>query len=235
MKIKKQVKNNAVVVAAKSEVVTPTVEKSDREIVTQINKDMTLGDLGDFCRKRAGVGLCAIRAFHNHGEWEKRLMELFPTRSLRTLNRYVKAGEEVCRRFEASPHKIYDLLLHMDTERIRLQADIDAKDRKLLPVRGVSKDDALSNRLFNYVVAITAGEKEQAPTPKAQKLTPEQEAAERRGKVEGYANALRNWSGDRKTLKLLEADALETFAAELTLVVQVIRKELREREVHQAK
>ena len=230
----KQAKN-AVVPAAKPEVVAPTVEKSDREIVQQINKDMTLGDLGDFCRKRAGVGLCAIRAFHNHGEWEKRLMELFPTRSIRTLNRYVKAGEEVCRRFEASPHKIYDLLLHMDTERIRLQADIDAKERKLLPVRGVSKDDALSNRLFNYVVAITAGEKEQAPKPKAPKLTPEQEAAERRERVEGYANTLRNWSGDRKTLMLLEADTLETFAAELTLVVNVIRKELREREDHQSK
>ena len=230
----KQAKN-AVVSAAKTEVVTPTVEKSDRELVQQINKDMTLGDLGDFCRKRAGVGLCAIRAFHNHGEWEKRLMELFPTRSLRTLNRYVKAGEEVCRQFEASPHKIYDLLMHMDTERIRQQAEIDLDKRKLLPVRGVSKDEALSNRLFNYVVAITAGEKEQAPTPKAPKLTPEQEAAERRGKVEGYANALRNWSGDRKTLRLLEADALETFAAELTLVVNVIRKELREREQHQAK
>ena len=100
--MKKQDKKNAVVVAAKPEVVTPTVEKSDREIVQQINKDMVLGDLGEFCRKRAGVGLCAIRAFHNHGEWEKRLMELFPTRSLRTLNRYVKAGEEVCRRFPCS-------------------------------------------------------------------------------------------------------------------------------------
>ena len=217
------------------EVVTPTVEKSDREIVQQINKDMTLGDLGDFCRKRAGVGLCAIRAFHPHGEWEKRLMELFPAKSLRTLNRYVKAGEEVCRRFEAAPHKIYELLLHMDTERIRQQAEIDAKERKLLPVRGVSKNVALENGLFNYVVAITAGEKEQAPTPKAPKLTPEQEASERRARVEGYANTLRNWSGDRKTLKLLEADALETFAAELTLVVNVIRKELREREDRQAK
>ena len=226
---------NAVVPAAKPEVVTPTVEKSDREIVQQINKDMTLGDLGDFCRKRAGVGLCAIRAFHNHGEWEKRLMELFPTRSLRTLNRYVKAGEEVCRRFEASPHKIYDLLTHMDTERIRQQADIDANERKLLPVRGVSKDVALENRLFNYVVPITAGEKEKLPARKTQKTTPEQEAAERRERVEGYANTLRNWSGDSKTLRLLEADALETFAAELTLVVNVIRKELREREVHQSK
>lgn len=230
----KQAKN-AVVPAAKTEVVTPTVEKSDRELVQQINKDMTLGDLGDFCRKRAGVGLCAIRAFHNHGEWEKRLMELFPTRSIRTLNRYVKAGEEVCRRFEASPQKIYDLLMHMDTERIRQQADIEHDERKLLPVRGVSKDMALENRLFNYVVAITAGEKEELPAPKAQKTTPEQEAAERRERVEGYANTLRNWSGDRKTLRLLEADALETFAAELTLVVNVIRKELREREVHQSK
>lgn len=233
--MKKQDKKNAVVVATKPEVVTPTVEKSDREIVQQINKDMVLGDLGEFCRKRAGVGLCAIRAFHNHGEWEKRLMELFPSKSLRTLRRYVNAGDEVCKRFDASPHKVYDLLLHMDTERIRQQAEIDLDKRKLLPVRGVSKDEALSNRLFNYVVAITAGEKEQAPTPKAPKLTPEQEAAERRGKVEGYANALRNWSGDRKTLRLLEADALETFAAELTLVVNVIRKELREREQHQAK
>lgn len=234
MKIKKQAKTESREVAP-VEVVTPTVEKSDRELVQQINKDMMLGDLGEFCRKRAGVGLCAIRSFHAHGEWEKRLMELFPAKSLRTLRRYVNAGEEVCRRFEASPHKIYDLLMHMDTERIRLQADIDAKERKLLPVRGVSKDMALENRLFNYVVAITAGEKEQAPTPKAQKTTPEQEAAERRAQVEGYANSLRNWSGDRKALRLLEADALETFAAELTLVVNVIRKELRERETHQSK
>ena len=78
MKTKKA--KNAVVPAAKAEVVTPTVEKSDRELVQQINKDMMLGDLGDFCRKRAGVGLCAIRSFHAHGEWEKRLMELFPSR-----------------------------------------------------------------------------------------------------------------------------------------------------------
>ena len=230
----KQAKN-AVVPAAKAEVVTPTVEKSDRELVQQINKDMMLGDLGEFCRKRAGVGLCAIRSFHAHGEWEKRMMELFPAKSLRTLRRYVNAGDEVCRRFGAAPNKIYELLLRMDTERIRQQAEIDHDERKLLPVRGVSKDAALENRLFNYVVAITAGEKEELPAPKAQKTTPEQEAAERRARVEGYANALRNWSGDRKALRLLEADALETFAAELTLVVNVIRKELREREVHQSK
>lgn len=226
---------NAVAAAEKAEAVEAELMPSDSELVQQINRDMTFSELGEFCRKRAGVGLCAIRAFHAHGEWENRLMELFPGKSLRTLRRYVSAGDEVCRRFDAAPDRIYELLARMDTERIRQQAEIDQDRRKLLPVRGVPKAVALENRLFNYVVAITAGEKAEPPAHKATKTTPEQEAAERRANVEGYANSLRNWSSDRKALRLLEADALEAFAAELTLVVNVIRKELRERETHHSK
>ncbi len=232
--MKKQDKKNDnrknAVVAKNAEVVTPEVMPNDAEMAAQIAEDMRNAELGAFCRVRAGVGLCNFRELNAHGEWEKRMLALFPSKSDRTLRRYMQEGRKFCERVELDAGRVYDKMMAVDVKRLQAMAALPAAERKALPVRGVAKDEAAANRVMNALVLMAAGEKPVVEKPKAKALTAAEKAEAWRDYTAKLADSLREWGENQMTWKALETDDLEQFRAGLVLVAGCIKEELRKRE-----
>ena len=221
---------NAVVPAAKVEVVTPEVLPDDKAMAAQIAEDIGNAELGAFCRVRAGVGLCNIRELNAHGAWEQRMLELFPNRSKATLHRYMQEGRRFCERVELDTGRVYDRMMAVDVKRLQAMAALPPAERKALPVRGVAKAEAEGNRVMNALVMLAAGERPEAEKPKAKALTASEKAAAWRDYTAKLAESLREWGDNPLTWKALETDDLEKFRAGLVLVAGLVKDELRSRE-----
>ena len=214
MKIKKQAKTESREVAP-VEVVTPDVMPTDAQIASQIAEDIRNAELGAFCRVRAGVGLCNFRDMNAHGMWEARMIEMFPSKSRRTLFRYMQQGRKFCEQVSLDAGKVYDRMMRVDVKALQEMAAIPAEQRKALPVRGVAKAEA--------------------EKPKAKPLTASEKAAAWRDYTASLGEKLRDWGDNPLTWKALETDDLEKFRAELVLVVGLVKDELRSREENAVK
>lgn len=230
----KQAKN-AVVPAAKAEVVTPDVMPDDKSMAAQIAEDIRNAELGAFCRVRAGVGLCNFRDMNAHGMWEARMLEMFPTKSRATLFRYMQQGRKFCEQVSLDAGKVYDKMMRVDVKALQEMAALPAEQRKALPVRGVAKAEAEGNRVMNALVLMAAGERPEAEKPKAKPLTASEKAAAWRDYTVSLGEKLREWGDNPLTWKALETDDLEKFRAELVLVVGLVKDELRSREENAVK
>lgn len=230
----KQAKN-AVVPAAKAEVVTPDVMPDDKSMAAQIAEDIRNAELGAFCRVRAGVGLCNFRDMNAHGMWEARMLEMFPTKSRATLFRYMQQGRKFCEQVSLDAGKVYDRMMRVDVAALQKMAALPAEQRKALPVRGVAKAEAEGNRVMNALVLMAAGERPEAEKPKAKPLTASEKAAAWRDYTASLGEKLREWGDNPLTWKALETDDLEKFRAELVLVVGLLKDELRSREENAVK
>ena len=230
----KQAKN-AVVPAEKAEVVTPDVMPDDRAMASQIAEDIRNAELGAFCRVRAGVGLCNFRDMNAHGMWESRMLEMFPSKSRRTLFRYMQEGRRFCEQVSLDAGKVYDRMMRVDVAALQKMAALPAEQRKALPVRGVAKAEAEGNRVMNALVLMAAGERPEAEKPKAKPLTASEKAAAWRDYTASLGEKLREWGDNPLTWKALETDDLEKFRAELVLVVGLVKDELRSREENAVK
>ena len=230
----KQAKN-AVVPAAKAEVVTPDVMPDDKSMAVQIAEDIRNAELGAFCRVRAGVGLCNFRDMNAHGMWEARMLEMFPTKSRATLFRYMQQGRKFCEQVSLDAGKVYDRMMRVDVAALQKMAALPAEQRKALPVRGVAKAEAEGNRVMNALVLMAAGERPEAEKPKARPLTAAEKAEAWRDYTASLGEKLREWGDNPLTWKALETDALEKFRAELVLVTGLVKDELRSREENAVK
>ena len=133
-KIEKKVEKHAVAPAKKAEVVTPEVVNpvvmpDDKNLAAQITEDINNAELGAFCRVRAGVGLCNIRELNAHGEWEKRLLALFPNRSKATLYRYMQDGRKFCSKVDLDAGRVYEKMIRRVNE-----APYTAPDQDMLNI-----------------------------------------------------------------------------------------------------
>ena len=231
----KQAKN-AVVPAAKAEVVTPDVMPDDKSMAAQIAEDIRNAELGAFCRVRAGVGLCNFRDMNAHGMWEARMLEMFPTKSRATLFRYMQQGRKFCEQVSLDAGKVYDRMMRVDVAALQKMAALPAEQRKALPVRGVAKAEAEGNRVMNALVLLASGDGPQvAEKPKAKPLTAAEKAEAWREYTASLGEKLREWGDNPLTWKALETDDLEKFRAELVLVVGLLKDELRSREENAVK
>ena len=226
----------AVVPAAKKaeavtpEVVNPVVMPDDKNLAAQVAEDIANAELGAFCRVRAGVGLCNIRELNAHGEWEKRLLALFPNRSKATLYRYMQDGRKFCNKVELDAGRVYEKMMAVDVKRLQQMASLPAEERKELPVRGVAKDTAAGNRVMNALVLLAAGDKPTQEKPKAKALTAAEKAEAWRDYTASLAEKLRDWGDNKLTWKALESDDLERFRSALVLLTGLIKDELSDRE-----
>ena len=234
MKIKKQAKTENHEVAP-VEVVTPDVMPTDAQIASQIAEDIRNAELGAFCRVRAGVGLCNFRDMNAHGMWEARMIEMFPSKSRRTLFRYMQQGRKFCEQVSLDAGKVYDRMMRVDVKALQEMAALPVEQRKALPVRGVAKAEAEGNRVMNALVLMAAGERPEAEKPKAKPLTASEKAAAWRDYTASLGEKLRDWGDNPLTWKALETDDLEKFRAELVLVVGLLKDELRSREENAVK
>lgn len=212
------------------EVITPEVMPDDKTIAAQIAEDIRNAELGSFCRVRAGVGLCNFREMNAHGNWEQRMMKMFPGKGTRTLYRYMQEGRKFCDRVELDAERVYGKLMSVDVKKLQAMAALPADQRKALPVRGVAKAEAEGNRVMNALVLMAAGERPEAEKPKAKPLTASEKAAAWRDYTAKLADNLRDWGDNPLTWKALETDDLEKFRAELVLVAGLVKDELRSRE-----
>lgn len=227
---------NAVVPAAKAEVVTPDVMPDDKSMAAQIAEDIRNAELGAFCRVRAGVGLCNFRDMNAHGMWEARMLEMFPTKSRATLFRYMQQGRKFCEQVSLDAGKVYDRMMRVDVAALQKMAALPAEQRKALPVRGVAKAEAEGNRVMNALVLLASGDGPQvAEKPKAKPLTAAEKAEAWREYTASLGEKLREWGDNPLTWKSLETDALEKFRAELVLVTGLLKDELRSREENAVK
>ena len=229
MKTRKQAKSESHEVAA-VEVVTPEVMPDDKAIAAQIAEDIRNAELGTFCRVRAGVGLCNFREMNAHGNWEQRMMEMFPGKGTRTLYRYMQEGRKFCDRVELDAGRVYGKLMSVDVKKLQAMAALPSDQRKALPVRGVAKAEAEGNRVMNALVLMAAGERPEAEKPKAKPLTAAEKQAAWREYTASLGEKLRDWGDNPLSWKALETDDLEKFRAELVLVVGLVKDELRSHE-----
>ena len=234
-KIEKKVEKHAVAPAKKPEVVTPDVVNpvvmpDDKNLAAQIAEDMNNAELGEFCRVRAGVGLCNIRELNAHGAWEVRMRELFPNRTTRTLRNYMQTGRKFCAAVDLDTQRVYEKMMAVDVKRLQQLAALPAEERKALPVRGVAREAAAGNRVMNALVLLASGDRPAAEKPKAKPLTASERAAAWRDYTVDLAEKVREWSESHMTFKALETDELERFRSALVLVAGLIKDELRRRE-----
>ena len=215
---------------ARAEVVTPEVMPDDKAIAAQIAEDIRNAELGSFCRVRAGVGLCNFREMNAHGNWEQRMMEMFPGKGTRTLYRYMQEGRKFCDRVELDAGRVYGKLMSVDVKKLQAMAALPSDQRKALPVRGVAKAEAEGNRVMNALVLLAVGEKPESEKPKAKPLTVAEKHAAWRDYTAKLADNLRDWGDNPLTWRALETDDLEKFRAELVLVAGLVKDELRSRE-----
>lgn len=228
-------KNKTVTAVVEKKVLTPTVVPNSDDILQRVKKDLDASDLGDFCRLRASIGLVTYRDMNAYGDWESRLVQMFPNRSTRTLRRHMQEARRFLSAVGVKPQDAFNMMLEMNEDDVRKFVAAQADGKKALPEKGVAKQIALANKFTNAVVSYSSGEKPEVEPPKPKRLTKEEEDSARRDFALSVSRRVREWSEDRKTIRTLETDTLETILSELTLSVQVIKGEIREREANGVK
>ena len=221
--------------AGRTEAVTPTVEPNSDDILKQVRADLDSADLGDFCRLRAAIGLVNFRELNAHGDWEKRVFEMFPNRAPRTIRRHMQNGRKFLAQVGVEAGDAYRKLVSMGADEVRGFIAAKAAGGKQLPERGVPKKLAAENRFTNAVVCFAAGERPGEAPAKPKRLTKEEEDLARREFALAVSRRVREWSGDVRPLRTLDTETLETIMSELTLSLNVVKGELREREANKVK
>jgi hypothetical protein len=87
-------------------------------MVDSVSSDLTRIGIGAFCTLRAGVGLTCIKQLNEHGGWEARMMELFPNRSLRTLQRYMEQACDFMDAHGVMPEQAWSELIKIDATQL---------------------------------------------------------------------------------------------------------------------
>lgn len=218
-----------------AEVLTPVVEASDNDILSQVKSDMQAADLGDFCRLRAGLGLENFRELNAAGNWEERMMQMFPERTPRTLRRYMSNGRKFLDAVGVDAKTAYEKLMTLSADDVRGLIAARSEGAKALPEKGVAKQIAIANRITNAVAAYSAGEKPAAAEAKPKAISKQDEINARNLFALGLSRKVRDWGEDAKLVRTMATETLETVQAELTLVVGILKAELRSREANGVK
>lgn len=87
-------------------------------MVDSVASDLTQAGIGTFCMLRAGVGLTCIKQLCDHATWEPRMMELFPNRSPRTLQRYMSQAREFMDAQGVTPEQAWGELSKFDATQV---------------------------------------------------------------------------------------------------------------------
>jgi hypothetical protein len=128
MKQKKEVTTAVVMASAAGSMLAATDIPS---MVDSVSSDLTRVGIGTFCMLRAGVGLTCIKQLNDYGEWESRMMELFPNRSLRTLQRYMEQAGEFMDAHGVSPEQAWAELIKIDATQLDSLAIAPTEMRQL--------------------------------------------------------------------------------------------------------
>ena len=87
-------------------------------MVDSVAADLTQAGIGTFCMLRAGVGLTCIKQLCDHATWEPRMMELFPNRSPRTLQRYMSQARDFMDAQGVTPEQAWGELSKFDATQV---------------------------------------------------------------------------------------------------------------------
>ncbi len=87
-------------------------------MVDSVASDLTQAGIGTFCMLRAGVGLTCIKQLSDHATWESRMMELFPNRSPRTLQRYMAQARDFMDTQGVTPEQAWAELSKFDATQV---------------------------------------------------------------------------------------------------------------------
>ncbi len=87
-------------------------------MVDSVAADLTQAGIGTFCMLRAGVGLTCIKQLSEHATWEARMMELFPNRSPRTLQRYMSQARDFMDAQGVTPEQAWAELSKFDATKV---------------------------------------------------------------------------------------------------------------------
>jgi hypothetical protein len=115
MKQKKEVTTAVVMASAAGSMLAATDIPS---MVDSVASDLTQAGIGTFCMLRAGVGLTCIKQLSDHSTWEARMMELFPNRSPRTLQRYMAQARDFMDTQGVTPEQAWAELSKYDATQV---------------------------------------------------------------------------------------------------------------------
>ena len=234
----KQSKNDAVATVNGS---APLAVTDVPNMIQQINDDMSGAEVGMFKMLRAGIGLTAIKGMNAHGEWEQRMMELFPNKSPRTLQTYMQRAKPFLAEHKVSAEQAWAELSKLNAEQAVGMLLSSAQPKQIgegeeagARKRG-KKDEAkpdvtvggqpVTEMLMDF---IQQRKKEKSPTPakpltKAERIKAAAAEAERvRGLVSDYI--------DDATYTLLSLEDLELAKSDLMSASGKLNAEIKARE-----
>jgi len=101
----------------------PLVAEDIPAMADMVATDLTQAGIGSFYILRAGVGLTCFKQLCDHSNWEARMMELFPNRSVRTLQRYMKDANEFMETYDVAPEAAWAVLSKFDAQQVAALAN----------------------------------------------------------------------------------------------------------------
>ncbi len=196
-------------------------------IATTVRTDMQVAESGMFHALRAGVGMLHIKSLYGHGDWGRRLLELFPDKAPRTLRRYMQAGENFLEAKQIAPLDAWVGMQAIRTDRLLAGPEDTA------PGKGKAKIDPLERDVREFVSefgSIRKAEKgeSEADDRSGKPLT----KAERMEAARGIWNKIAGMAQDELnhgSAAILNDEDLDGLASVLRTVSDTLRKALAQR------
>lgn len=215
-------------------------------IVDSVANDLTQAEIGTFCKLRAGVGLTCIKQLCDHATWEARMMELFPTRSPRTLQRYMKEAGEFMQEHKVLPEQAWGELCKYEFSQVSGMMIADTAPLALPPAEQVQPvaakrgkkskaevvpDPAASAQTFSQML-IDFIQQRKAARPKssepAKPLTKKEKVEAAIAEAARIVNMTADWIADG-TWGLLPDEELESTMSGLRAASDRVTKEFKSR------
>lgn len=215
-------------------------------IVDSVASDLTQAEIGTFCKLRAGVGLTCIKQLCDHTTWESRMIELFPNRSPRTLQRYMQEAREFMQEHAVLPEQAWGELCKYDTTQVSTlmiaapapmalgtgepeQAEPARKGRKAkaapAPVPETS-EQTFSQMLIDFIQQRKKAKAKDQTPPRT--LTKKEKIETAISEANRIVNVTADWLSDG-TWALLPDEELESTMAGLRAAADKLRMEFKNR------
>lgn len=215
-------------------------------MVDSVAADLTQAGIGTFCMLRAGVGLTCIKQLCDHATWEPRMMELFPNRSPRTLQRYMSQAREFMDAQGVTPEQAWAELSKFDATQVATlmisaptplalgsgepaEEPPAKKGRKAKSEPAPSPDasaQTFSQMLIDFIQQRKRGKTKDTTPPKP--LTKKEKVEAAIAEANRVVNVTADWLADG-TWALLPDEELESTMAGLRAAADKIRVEFKNR------
>lgn len=197
------------------------------QIADSVRADMQAAETGMFHALRAGVGLLRIRELHIDGSWEERMMNLFPGKTARTLQRYMQIASNFLEAKELEAKDAWNDMASIRTDRL-LAAPADAAPGNGAKLDPLERDVGEFVREFGSIRQALKGtpqesDKSGRPLTRGEKI----EAA--KAVWNRYANLIQEEALNRSSIHLLPDEELDGVASTLRTAYDAMRKELASR------